>query len=207
MVFDTIGGANGISRAKIADLTGLGAPMVTMITRTLIAKGLVREGDPERGRRGQPARPLMVDPDGGYAFGVTFTRLITTGLLDLTGNIRAEASEQVEHFSGAVLQRSVRTLITRLQRRCRIDPKRVLGIGINVPATASEPARLLPYARLFRRVAGHRSGGAAGRRPPLSARAGNRPVLRRDRRADARRRPIVRQLFSRSISPSAMAAP
>ncbi len=138
MVFDAIGGANGISRAKIADLTGLGAPMVTMVTRTLIAKGLVWEGDPERGRRGQPARPLLVDPDGGYAFGVTFTpRLITTGLLDLAGNIRAEASEQVEHFSGAVLQRSVRTLVSRLQRRCRIDPKRILGIGINIPATAS----------------------------------------------------------------------
>lgn len=138
LVFEAIHRSRELSRARIADLTGLAPPIVTLAARALIARGLVIELPALRGGRGQPARPLAINPEGGYTFGIIFTaRRVTAGLLDLTGDLLSQETALIERFSISELLRTTRTLIARLQRQAGIDAARVLGIGVNVPATAS----------------------------------------------------------------------
>ena len=137
-VLDAVRIGGELSRARIADVTGFAPPLITLVTRDLIARGLILEREPVRGSRGQPARPLAINPEGAYAFGVTFTtQRVTVGLLGLTGGLQSQETVLIERFSISELLRSMRGLITRLQRKSAVDMSRVIGIGINVPATAS----------------------------------------------------------------------
>ncbi|MDY7526248.1 ROK family protein [Sphingomonas sp. 10B4] len=140
-VIEAVYRAKELSRARIADLTGLRPPIVSTAARSLIDRRLLVERAAVRGGRGQPSRPLAVNPEGGYSFGVIFTaRRITVGLVDLAGDLVAQETVVIERFSVPELLRQTRALIARLQRQASVPSDRVLGIGINVPATASSQA-------------------------------------------------------------------
>jgi predicted NBD/HSP70 family sugar kinase len=60
----------GSSNADLARLSGLGPQTTSRIVAELEARGLVMRGQVLRGRRGQPATPLFLDPHGACAIGV-----------------------------------------------------------------------------------------------------------------------------------------
>lgn len=69
-VLTLLGTQPGLSNADLARLSGLGAQTTSRIVMDLEARGLVRRGQVLRGRRGQPATPLFIDPEGGFVFGI-----------------------------------------------------------------------------------------------------------------------------------------
>lgn len=69
-VMTLIGLNPGISNAELARRTGLGAQTTSRIVAGLEARELVWRGDVLRGRRGQPATPLFLNPDGAFAIGI-----------------------------------------------------------------------------------------------------------------------------------------
>ena len=69
-VMTLIGTNPGLSNAELARQSGLGAQTTSRIVADLEDRGLVKRGDVLRGRRGQPATPLYIDPEGGYVFGI-----------------------------------------------------------------------------------------------------------------------------------------
>src|SRR6218665_1624036 len=69
-VLTLIGLNPGASNADLARLSGLGPQTTSRIVAELEARELVQRGDVLRGRRGQPATPLFLDPDGAYVIGV-----------------------------------------------------------------------------------------------------------------------------------------
>jgi predicted NBD/HSP70 family sugar kinase len=60
----------GSSNADLARLSGLGPQTTSRIVAELEGRGLVMRGQVLRGRRGQPATPLFLDPHGACAIGV-----------------------------------------------------------------------------------------------------------------------------------------
>ena len=60
----------GSSNADLARLSGLGPQTTSRIVAELEARGLVTRGQVLRGRRGQPATPLFLDPHGAFTIGV-----------------------------------------------------------------------------------------------------------------------------------------
>lgn len=60
----------GSSNADLARLSGLGPQTTSRILSDLEARDLVQRGAVLRGRRGQPATPLFLNPDGAYVIGV-----------------------------------------------------------------------------------------------------------------------------------------
>ncbi|MGV8853831.1 MAG: ROK family transcriptional regulator [Devosia sp.] len=60
----------GASNADVARLSGLGPQTTSRIVAELESRGLVIRGDVLRGRRGQPATPLFVNPHGAVAIGI-----------------------------------------------------------------------------------------------------------------------------------------
>lgn len=78
-----------LSKAEIARATGLSAQAVSLIIQALEKEQLLLRGSPRRGRVGQPSVPIMLNPEGAYAFGMKIGRRSTDMvLLDFTGKVR-----------------------------------------------------------------------------------------------------------------------
>ena len=60
----------GSSNAELARLSGLGPQTTSRIVVELEARGLVMRGQVLRGRRGQPATPLFLNPQGACTIGI-----------------------------------------------------------------------------------------------------------------------------------------
>lgn len=69
-VLTLIAGVPGVSNADMARRTGLGPQTTARILSDLEARNLVTRGAVLRGRRGQPATPYQLNPDGAFAVGV-----------------------------------------------------------------------------------------------------------------------------------------
>jgi len=82
------------SRAEVARLTGLSAQTISLIVRALEADGLVRSGEPIKGRVGQPSVPLSLEPRGAWFAGLQVGRRgAEIVLMDFAGHIvRAAAT-------------------------------------------------------------------------------------------------------------------
>jgi predicted NBD/HSP70 family sugar kinase len=60
----------GVSNADISRLSGLAPQTVSAILVDLEEEGLIQRAPVLRGRRGQPATPILLSPDGGLSIGV-----------------------------------------------------------------------------------------------------------------------------------------
>ena len=109
-VLTTIALTSGISNADISRRTGLAPQTASAIVTELEADGLIHRGNVLRGRRGQPATPLFLNPQAGYAIGCEISwRHMAVTLLDLVSN-------QIDHVHYALqFPRSVH----RHRRCCR----------------------------------------------------------------------------------------
>ncbi|PPJ21633.1 hypothetical protein C5E45_31065 [Nocardia nova] len=86
----------GRSRAQIAASAGLSRATVSALVDDLLAKGLLRENDADRGLRGRPATPLTLNPDGPAGLGLEINvDYVAACVLDLTGRIRGQEVEIV----------------------------------------------------------------------------------------------------------------
>jgi len=69
-VMTLIGLNPGVSNAELARLSGLGPQTTSRIVGDLETRELVLRGEVLRGRRGQPATPLFLNPDGAFGIGI-----------------------------------------------------------------------------------------------------------------------------------------
>lgn len=83
----------GLFNAELSRRTGLAAQTISVILRSLEHQRLTRRGEVLRGRRGQPATPIYLNPQGAYAFGCTVGwRQLDLVLCDLEGHVVASES-------------------------------------------------------------------------------------------------------------------
>jgi len=89
-VLDTVRTTGPISRAEVARQTGISRPTVSLVLRSLLEDGLVRETahDPDGPHYG--AVYYEADPEAAVVLGVDFgSRAVRTALSDLSGRVRA----------------------------------------------------------------------------------------------------------------------
>ena len=122
-----------ITRAELADLTGLTAPAIANITKRLLDEGLILEAGRIYGARGQPAMRLAINPDGCFSIGVNIDRdHITFVVLDLLGQVRARAVQEADFaLPGAVAQFFRKQVDDAFKKS--IPKARVIGVGIALP--------------------------------------------------------------------------
>lgn len=89
-VLTVIGFNPGVSNADIARLSGLAPQTVSAILTDLDRLGLIARGEVLRGRRGQPATPISLHPEGAFSIGVEIGwRHVDVLLLNLQGQVLA----------------------------------------------------------------------------------------------------------------------
>ena len=124
-----------LSKSDIARMTGLSAQTVSVIMRKLEEDGLLRRGEPIRGRIGQPSVPMSLEPDGAYFLGLKIgRRSAELVLIDFVGRLQAirqlsyrypSPDETIDFVTTAM--DAIRADLTAAQ------DGRIAGLGIAIP--------------------------------------------------------------------------
>ena len=123
-----------ITRADIADLTGLTAPAIANITKRLLNDGMIMKAGRQLGGRGQPATKLVVNPDGAFSIGLNIDRdHIAIVALDFVGNVRARACREVHFAMPQDVIAFFKTEVDKIIKNQAINIDRLIGIGIGIP--------------------------------------------------------------------------
>ena len=121
--------------ADIARATRLTAQTVSLITKRLEADGLLLRGAPQRGKVGQPAVPLRLNPDGALAIGIKVgRRSMDVLLVDFTGAVRQRWTQAYRHPDPDLLLAEIGARLADIRARLSADALgRVQGVGIAAP--------------------------------------------------------------------------
>lgn len=135
-----------VSRAELTRLSGLTAQAISGIVGDLIARGYLLEAGHRRGRRGQPAKELVVNPEGAFSIGVNLDRdHLTVLLLDLAGEVRGRIRQQVAFPTPEKAFALIDESVDRIIADTEIDRTLIVGLGLAIPGR-HDPRRpvLLP---------------------------------------------------------------
>ena len=79
-----------LAKSDIARMTGLSAQTVSVIMRALERDGLLRRGEPVRGKIGQPSVPMSLAADGAFFLGLKIgRRSADLVMVDFLGQVRS----------------------------------------------------------------------------------------------------------------------
>ncbi len=124
-----------LSKTDIAKMTGLSAQTVSVIMRELEAEGLLKKGDPVRGKVGQPSVPMSLAPDGAYFFGLKLgRRSADMVLINFVGQIIGLIHKPYRYPTVEGIVRFAVDTIGELSKKLSPSQReRVAGLGIAMP--------------------------------------------------------------------------
>jgi glucokinase-like ROK family protein len=137
-----------ISRAEIANLTGLNRSTVSNIVNSLIDDGLVWESELQDSTGGRPGISLSLNPDGGAVVGVEigvdfFSAVLTNFTAQVLWRNRFDHAEDEPQVS---LIEKTEGLISEALDYGRSHGLRPLGIGLGVPGLVDTKLGKLVFA-------------------------------------------------------------
>lgn len=139
VVLETIRVNGPLSRAEVARLTGLSAQTVTNIIDQFKPAGLLIEKPRRTGGRGQPPIDLLINPSAAFSFGISFDdRRLVVVLLDLGGEIRAEAELPIAHPTPGVILPLIEAAVNELISKTKISRELIWGAGVVMPVLVSQ---------------------------------------------------------------------
>jgi predicted NBD/HSP70 family sugar kinase/biotin operon repressor len=158
LVLSLVRRQGALSKTDIARMTGLSAQTVSVIMRKLEDDGLLRRGEPQRGKIGQPSVPMSLDPEGAYFLGLKIgRRSAELVLIDFLGQVRA--IRQLSYRYPA--PRDTVDFVTEGMAaiRAELSPRqdgRIAGLGVAMPFelwnwadTAGAPREVMEQWRHF----------------------------------------------------------
>jgi predicted NBD/HSP70 family sugar kinase len=123
-----------VTRAALAQHTGLTSAAIANITGRLLKDRLIQSAGRMIGARGQPATRLVVNPDGCFSIGLNVDRdHITLVLLDFAGHVRARAEREILFAKPATVRNFFRGAVNRMLKHAGIARSRVIGVGVAFP--------------------------------------------------------------------------
>ena len=134
-----------LAKAGIARLTGLSAQTVSVIVRALEAEGLLRKGQPVRGKVGQPSVPIALAPEGAYFFGLKIGRRSAELVLaDFVGAVVARSRLTYRYPTPGEVVRFAADAMARQAGDLGPGPaRRIAGLGIAMPFQIWEWGRVI----------------------------------------------------------------
>jgi predicted NBD/HSP70 family sugar kinase len=124
------------SRARIADETGLNKTTVSSLVAELAERGLVEEGDAERGGVGRPGQAIRLTGGHHFAVGSQINIDYVSALaMNLQGEVVSERRIPLDtaRLERAVVLRQLAGIITGLVDRLQVSGARPVGVTVAVP--------------------------------------------------------------------------
>lgn len=125
----------GSSNADLARSSGLGPQTTSRIVGELEARELIRRGEVLRGRRGQPATPLFINPEGAFVIGVDIGwRSLELVLLSMSGQTLASVSRTHAYPDAEVIFTRIADEVAKLRESLPAHHAgRLVSIGVASP--------------------------------------------------------------------------
>lgn len=146
-VLSTVRRNPGLSRADIAQHTGLTKVTVGSVVQGLVERGWLREGELHARGGGRPGRALHLDGDRlhmlGVEIGVKGLRLVACNLL---GEVLASCHLEEPPTDPPATAARLAGLLTALQQSPAVTGRHCLGLGVAVPGPVSPRAPILSLA-------------------------------------------------------------
>lgn len=141
LVLSLIRTHGSLSKAQLAELSGLAAQTASVITRSLIDAGLLVAGSPVKGKVGQPYVPLSLDPAGASFLGVHISQQdIRTAHVNFVGQIITETTLALVNPTLDQVTTHVRDVASRILDACDIaDRGRFQAIGVSLASGSFGP--------------------------------------------------------------------
>jgi predicted NBD/HSP70 family sugar kinase len=136
-VLDAVRAAGPISRAELARQTGISRPTVSLVLRSLLEDGLVRETEHDSEQPHYGATYYEADPEAAVVLGVDFgSRAVRTAICDLNGEMRAR--EEIRS-RGSVTERidALASTCRSLLRTSKLPPDLLENAVVALPAVVS----------------------------------------------------------------------
>ncbi|WP_067842168.1 ROK family transcriptional regulator [Amphibacillus sediminis] len=144
LVLSTIINETPISRAHVAQITGLNKGTVSSLVSELIDEELVEESGPGESSGGRRPVMLLFNGKAGYSVAVDLGVDYLLGVItDLTGQIVYEEKLQLPDPNFEVVFPLLTKLIQQLIDRAPKSRYGVIGIGVGVPAVVSHDGEIL----------------------------------------------------------------
>lgn len=136
-VLTVVGFNPGLSNAEIARMSGLAPQTVSAILNDVEAAGLIVRGEVLRGRRGQPATPIFLKPEGAYSIGIEIGwRHADVLAIDLHAAIVAHRHLDYAEADLAVLAPQLALLIDEMTADWSKEQReRLADIGVGMPGS------------------------------------------------------------------------
>ncbi len=141
LVVDAIRRQEPISRAAVADVTGLSRATVTAITAVLLDQGWIREvgtGESLRGRR-----PVLLQLERGARFclGVKIAPdTVSAAVGDLRADLSVPVTRAVQALDSAEVLAAVQECCARALEAAGVDRAQVIGVGAVLPGVVDPQA-------------------------------------------------------------------
>ena len=148
---NTIRNNDGISRAKMARMSGLSAPTITRIVERLIADGLVIEIGEGKSSGGRRPKRLRFSGGENYVIGIDLGTTNIYGVLsDLDANIVAEKKLPTPLEAGfeAIMEQAA-LVIEDLKAHLGKSGKRLLGVGMAVAGLINRDKNIVEFSPSF----------------------------------------------------------
>ena len=137
LILQVIRRASSIPKAEIARKTGLTAQTVSVIVNRLLDEKLLRKEIRRRkkGRVGQPAVPIALNPGGAYSIGVKIgRRSLDVLLVDFLGKVLNHVSDRYAYPDPDLVLPNVEKYVANTMASLSgSQRRRVVGIGIAAP--------------------------------------------------------------------------
>ena len=137
-----------LSRAGLAQLTGLNKTTVSSLVEELLDRALLRERGLEPSSGGRPAMLLELNPDAGCVVGVALgVDFVSAVLCDVAGHIRWRRLQRTDPLQGqeAMIERTLR-IVDEAAEAAVSCGVRLLGLGLATPGTVNLQSGVLIFS-------------------------------------------------------------
>jgi predicted NBD/HSP70 family sugar kinase len=138
----------GLSRAQLAQESGLTKSTVSLLVRELIDDGWLREADVTAAQGlGRPSTPLQIDGDRRAMVGVEVAveALRVVGV-SLTGRVLSEVEEPLEDMQPEAVCRQAAHLVAQVYAQFEERKVQLAGVGVGLPGAFDEATGVLRFA-------------------------------------------------------------
>lgn len=144
LVFQMIMEQEPISRADIAQISGLNKTTVSTFVTELIEEDLIFESGPGVSSGGRRPVILHFNKNAGYAIGIDIgVNYVLSVLTDLKGNILIEKNQPITRTTYATVMGIVQNMIQSLMDEMPNSRYGIVGIGVGVPGIVNNEGTIL----------------------------------------------------------------
>ena len=136
----------GISNAELARVTHLAPQTVSAVLIDLEQAELITRGEVLRGKRGQPATPLFMNPVGVFSVGAEIGwKHLEVCLVGIGTQVLSRSRRDYDYPDASTIFDELNIAVTEaVSGMSPIEKRRLVGLGIAAPSGIGDPLSLVP---------------------------------------------------------------